>query len=340
MGMERGTTAVHTNSNEAEAGIRRFGPVAKLPAKPILNELSADDRKLVKRRVTEPVECMFDPSFLDPASEQQLRRAWHGPEAGANTSNNNKNDDSGLNLLETPDDEVPTVADERHKFLWLNYCRFRVQQIIAEHSGVRLSEKAVAELLRWEHAADQARNDLVRENIPLVLAMAKRARLTRVDFADLVSEGNLALMRAVDKFDINRGFKFSTYACRAILKSFSRVATRTARYRGRFPTEFDPALEKGDSLELKHAEAHQDSATELRSIVERNLAELTDVEVKVIRARFALENEAAANGTTNGNKTLEQVGTMIGVTKERVRQIQNKALGKLREYLEDEFLAG
>ncbi|MEZ6241833.1 MAG: sigma factor [Phycisphaerales bacterium] len=79
--------------------------------------------------------------------------------------------------------------------------------------------------------------------------MAKRTRMSEVDFADLVSEGNMALLRAVDKFDAGRGFKFSTYACRAILKAFSRQGMKLSKYRQRFPTDFDPKLEESDYLE-------------------------------------------------------------------------------------------
>ena len=76
--------------------------------------------------------------------------------------------------------------------------------------------------------------------------MAKRVRLKDVDFGDQISEGNMALLRAVDKFDASRGFKFSTYACRAILKSFSRQGMKSTRYRQRFPTGFDPSLESSN----------------------------------------------------------------------------------------------
>ena len=167
--------------------------------------------------------------------------------------------------------------------------------------------------------------------------MAKRTRLGAVDFAELISEGNMALLRSVDKFDCGRGFKFSTYACRAILKSFSRVAMRAGRYRGRFPTEFDPTLEKSHYQEEQRDLHEAECVDELRGIMENNSALLNDVEVKVIHARFNLGHIEGLEG--EGPKTLEQVGMLIGVTKERVRQIQNKALAKLRAKLQDDFLA-
>ena len=99
--------------------------------------------------------------------------------------------------------------------------------------------------------------------------MAKRTRMSEVDFADLISEGNMALLRAVDKFDAARGFKFSTYACRAILKAFSRQGVKLSKYRAMFPTDFDPALEKSNHAENKRAEHEDDCVTELKDIITR-----------------------------------------------------------------------
>ncbi len=100
--------------------------------------------------------------------------------------------------------------------------------------------------------------------------MAKRTRMSEVDFADLVSEGNMALLRAVDKFDAGRGYKFSTYACRAILKAFSRQGMKLSKYRQRFPTDFDPKLEKSNFLETKRSTFEKDAAEEVKRIVLEN----------------------------------------------------------------------
>ena len=181
------------------------------------------------------------------------------------------------------------------------------------------------------------RGVIVRVNLPLVLAMAKRTRLTHIDFNEMISEGNMALLRSVEKFDCGRGFKFSTYSCRAILKSFSRVAMRASRYRGRFPTEFDPTMERSDYAETKRAGVKADCVDELKDILVANVADLSTVERTVINERFAIGKPDFGDDTSP--KTLEQVGHLIGVTKERVRQIQNKALKKIRLALEEQYLA-
>jgi RNA polymerase primary sigma factor len=102
--------------------------------------------------------------------------------------------------------------EERMMFLRFNYCKLqlcRLQKLIKK-SG--LTRKRAEEFLFWHRRFEHFREYLVRTNLALVLAMAKRTRLGDVDFAEIVSEGNMALIRAVDKFNIDRGFKFSTYA--------------------------------------------------------------------------------------------------------------------------------
>ncbi|NJO82849.1 MAG: sigma-70 family RNA polymerase sigma factor [Blastochloris sp.] len=177
---------------------------------------------------------------------------------------------------------------------------------------------------------------------PLVLAMIKRMKLHDFDFADLISEGNLALLRAIDKFDVTRGFKFSTYACRAIIKAFSRFATRRGKRKQIFPVEFDPEMEKSDHVERKNAQVEAESVEELRQILRTNAADLSPMEQEILTQRFAvnLENPAINTPTDQtGPLTLNQVGALIGLTKERVRQIQNKAMEKLRAALQERALA-
>jgi RNA polymerase sigma factor (sigma-70 family) len=142
----------------------------------------------------------------------------------------------------------------------------------------------------------------------------------------------MALLRAVDKFNVERGFKFSTYACRAILKAFSRTAMKANRHRTKFPVEFEPDLEKSDWADKKRDEVEDDCIDELKAIVDRNLADLSTVEQTVIKQRFNWDQ------SNDESLTLEDVGRIIGVTKERVRQIQNKALAKIRAVMEDGVL--
>jgi RNA polymerase sigma factor (sigma-70 family) len=222
--------------------------------------------------------------------------------------------------------------EEKLMFLRFNYSKLRLQRLQKKLLKDGIDKETAEQFLEWHRRFEHFREYLVRTNLALVLAMAKRTRLGETDFAEIVSEGNMALLRAVDKFNVERGFKFSTYACRAILKAFSRTAMKSSRHRTRFPVEFEPDLEKSDWSDRKRDMVEEDCVDELKQIVDRNLAELSDVEQTVIRRRFNWEQQEESP------LTLEEVGKIIGVTKERVRQIQNKALAKIRTVMEDGVL--
>lgn len=223
------------------------------------------------------------------------------------------------------------AKEEVALFLRYNYARFRLGELVGAQLGQCTTARA-RKMIAWFERAMKCRADLVRANLALVLAMAKRAKVPNVEFGELVSEGNMALLRSVEKFDVARGFKFSTYACRAILKCFNRLATKTGRYRQRFPTEFDPDLERSDHDVRRHETRRADSIDAVREILSRNQARLTEVERTVVLERFAI-------GSSGRGRTLSEVGEMVGLTNERVRQIQKKALRKIRAVLSDDFLA-
>lgn len=231
-----------------------------------------------------------------------------------------------------------TTEQEQILFMRFNYCRHYVWLRKAEIQQVKKpTETVVKDLLEWFERSEYYRHKIAKTNLALVLAMAKRTRSIDTDFSDLISEGNMALLRAVDKFDVSRGFKFSTYACRAILKAFSRSGMKNTRYRQMFPADFDPKMERSDYAERCRKEHEHDCANEVLDILSQNKAELTKVEKEVIEHRFAI-GEKLHKEPDASPLTLEEVGRLIGVTKERVRQIQNKALKKIRVTLEGDYL--
>ena len=228
--------------------------------------------------------------------------------------------------------QLMTAKEERVMFLRFNFAKRKLTQLQARIKRDGLTRETAELVIEWHRRFEHFREYLVRTNLALVLAMAKRVRLGDVDFAEVVSEGNMALIRAVDKFNVERGFKFSTYACRAILKAFSRTALKASRYRNRFPVEFEPDLEKSDWSDKRRDMVEADCIDELKTIVDRNLADLSNVEQTVIKRRFNWQESESTP------LTLEEVGKIIGVTKERVRQIQNKALAKIKAVMEEGVL--
>jgi RNA polymerase primary sigma factor len=304
-----------------------------MPTAGQLRRFDRQDRANLRRLFTEHFEYVDHELFHKPNAEEAI----YGGKAVLDEQANCFVQDLSADLHLGPVDEQTTLSTAREIELFqkFNYARMRMAKLLEQAARRRLRHEELRELLAWDHRAAIQRDAIAQANVPLVLAMAKRTRLNGLDPNELISEGNFALLRSIEKFDCSRGFKFSTYACRAILKSFSRVAMRVSKYRGRFPTEFDPELEKSDFVERKRDGIEAECVDEIRDIIDHNRADLNDIERTVIRERFALN---AVNQSCKG-KTLEQVGELIGVTKERVRQIQNKALRKIRYILEDNFLA-
>lgn len=306
-----------------------------MPGNGTLRRLSEQDIALLEKLLSEPPDFVPHPTFSNRHAERELfgSRAVFSDRASPRFTAPPPITEREANARDVV---TMNTEEERLAFRRYNYARMRCADLLRSFAGRRLAPLATRQLIAWANRALDTRSLIVRLNMPLVLAMAKRTRLSHVDVNELVSEGNMALLRSVEKFDCSRGFKFSTYSCRAILKSFSRVAMRISRYRHLFPMEFDPAVEQSDYLELKREFHRIDCVEEVKRILLRNSAGLSDVERTVIIERFNIGRSDAA---VTKSKTLEEVGLIIGVTKERVRQIQNKALGKLRVALMEGYLA-
>lgn len=302
-----------------------------LPPRPgDLARLDEADRHLLQGTLSADIECVYHPGYDEPDIETRL---FGGPARLAPDST------YFLEAEGFPYESMPnpnsrgtlSESDERLLFGRLNYARMRAADIICRHQGRRLSFGMMRKLLGWLHRAMIARGQIVQANLGLVISMAQRSKLPPDDYEDIISEGNFTLMRSVDRFDCSRGYKFSTYACRSILRCFHRARQRALQRRHRFPLEYDPTLEKSPGSR-RHESDEAYCLERLRTIVESNDASLDRMELRVLEERFRL-NEPDVKQL----KTLIQIGAELGVTKERVRQIQNSALRKLRRVMEREL---
>jgi RNA polymerase sigma factor (sigma-70 family) len=178
---------------------------------------------------------------------------------------------------------------------------------------------------RIERGDMSAKQQMIEANLRLVVSIAKRHANQVDNFYELLSDGNMSLIRAVDKFDYSRGNKFSTYATWAIVKNFARSLPQEKTHKERYVTGHDELFEvaldnRTDEHELV-ASAEQASRR-----VNRLLEYLDPRDREIVRLRAGLDGEP---------KTLAQIGEQLGITKERVRQLNVRIMKQLRDLAGD-----
>jgi RNA polymerase primary sigma factor/RNA polymerase sigma factor len=226
--------------------------------------------------------------------------------------------------------EVPllTREQEAHLFRKMNYLKYKASALRAQLDLDQPKSRLMDQIEKLYGESVTTKNQIISANLRLVASIAKRYVGPAGDFFELVSDGNMSLIRAVDKFDFSRGNKLSTYASWAIMKNFFRTIPDVFRHRGRFSTSHS---EMFSTVEDARADPYEQESAQIQreSHVQGILKRLDEREREIVTSRF---------GLTRGQEpmTLKQVGAAVGVTKERVRQIQCRAMNKLRKAAEED----
>jgi RNA polymerase primary sigma factor/RNA polymerase sigma factor len=226
--------------------------------------------------------------------------------------------------------EVPllTRVQEAHLFRKMNYLKYKASKLREKLDPARPKAGLMDQIERLHEEAISTKNQIVRANLRLVVSIAKRHVGPAENFFELVSDGNMSLMRAVEKFDFARGYKFSTYASWAIMKNFARTIPDAHRHRDRFRTSQGEMFSTTEDARSDQVEL-ESSQMQRQGQVEKILGRLDEREQKIIIRRFGLQRGQEP-------LTLKQVGAELGVTKERIRQIEARALSKLRRAVDEE----
>jgi len=290
----------------------------------VLNEIRA------QRLLEQQVEYIGNPSFDDPAQEAVILAEMPGAETF----------EDSRRQMRVPKDAPPELASlyempllnkeqEQHQFRKMNFLKHKAAQLLEAiklpGGMVNYHRLRVEDLDKIEHYLDEAnriKDLLINCNMRLVVSIAKRHSGQTDNFFELLSDGNMSLIRAVEKFDYSRGNKFSTYASWAIMKNYARSIPEEKNRRERYVTGneefFDAAPDTRTDEQEVVAAAEQASYK-----VNRLLEYLDPREREIIRLRAGLDNGAEG-------MTLEKIGEKLGITKERVRQLNVRAMKKLR----------
>jgi RNA polymerase primary sigma factor len=286
----------------------------------VLNEMRA--RKILEIKL----EAMVNPSFDDPKASAEILGEL--PEPTDTKASRKARAPKGLPPYLSSLYEVPLLAREQesHLFRKMNYLKFRANKLreALDPTKARSSDLDKIEALQEEALA--VKNQIIRANLRLVVSIAKKHVGPTNNFFELVSDGNMSLIRAVEKFDYSRGNKFSTYASWAIMKNFARTIPEENYRRDRFVTGHEAMFESAADTRADEHECEL-SMKRMQDAVRGMLGRLDERERRIIISRYGLGGVS--------EQTLEQLGRELGITKERVRQIESRAQQKLKKIADE-----
>ncbi len=289
----------------------------------VINEMRA--RTLLNREI----QYIYNPQFDLPHADKVILKGLHdAPKFPPSPPMMRAGQGDLMPYLQSLYD-VPLLKpeEERDLFRQYNYLKHRAcqQRDLIEPTDVRISQLRQVEQLLIQ--ANLVKNRIVQANLRLVVSIGKRHVSAVQTLSELISDGNISLMQAVEKFDYARGNRFSTYASWAISRNYARSLPRAKVRREHFVTGHDEVFDVSSGPQSENEAAV--NIRELRESLDVVLAQLTGVERAIVVGHYGLDGK----GTP---WTLDQLGKKLDLSKERVRQIEIRALQKLEKVLDSQ----
>lgn len=219
-----------------------------------------------------------------------------------------------------------TKDEEQFYFRRMNWLKFSAATSRGRLDPRRATRRQIERVEGLLAEAETVKAILITSNLRLVVSIAKKFVDPSWSFDELVSEGNLALMRAVEKFNFALGNRFSTYATYAIQRHFYRLSHRGRQQRKRFVSD-DEALRMQAASEPDTRYRSSEQLDTLKQLFAGFLSELEPRERSIVVARFGFDGKAP--------RTFRELGSQMGVCKERIRQIQSRAMDRIKELAEE-----
>ncbi len=265
-------------------------------------------------------EGLYDTGFVD-ATLAELEASSNGPA------------DLPSHLRRMCDSELLSQEQETALFREMNYLKFRANALRSRINLENVDSRSIEAIDRLLLRSQTIRDRIIQANTRLVMSIVKKFVTPQQSFDDMLSDGIYTLMQAVEKFDYDRGFRFSTYAYRSIARNAYRAVTTARAEQARFTRDADEwAFEQEDDQSA--SSMTEGVWSNLRDLMSSMLGELDRRERFIIRSRYAL-------GAHRKVRTFQSLADKLGVSKERVRQLEQRAMSKLRamaaEYEMDEL---
>lgn len=303
------------------------------------------DRRRARRLLDRTIEYIWSPCFERPHADEEILGRLPVDQAGGwgRSAAEHPALSSGGSLRSTPATPPPgtppyladlyefplLTPDEEHElFRRMNFLKYRADVLREPLDPDRPQVGLLDQIEQLLADALEIRNRIVRANLRLVVSIAKKLVDNANSLDELISDGNLPLMRAVEIFDFERGTRFSTYATWAVRNTLYRSTPRNRRQQKRFRTGGHAVFESAsdDRHKLRSRESYHQH---LRRSLDRMLSRLDDRDQTIVKARFGLDRE----GTP---RKFREIAETLDISTERVRQLLYRSLNRMHELAEHE----